>query len=71
MSLVLFQIVGQQVLIAQTCIVNERNTCNPVAMLQLAISLNIVLTTSKVPHEITPVHKVALIGEEESDILEL
>ena len=40
-------------------------------MLRLTVALDIVLTSGKVPHEVAPVHEVALIGEEETDILHL
>ena len=39
-------------------------------MLQFAITLQVVLTSCEVPHEIAPVHEVALIGKEESDVLQ-
>ena len=38
-------------------------------MLQFSISLNVILTAGKVPHEVTPVHEVTLIRQEEADIL--
>ena len=40
-------------------------------MLQLAVALDAVLTTGEVPHEITPIHEVALVRQEELDVLEL
>ena len=40
-------------------------------MLWLAVALNIILTSGKVPHEVAPVHEVALIREEEANILHL
>ena len=39
-------------------------------MLELAIALKIVLTSSKVPHEVAPIHEVALVREEKVYILE-
>ena len=40
-------------------------------MFWFAIALNVVLTSGKVPHEVAPVHEVALIGEEEADVVNL
>ena len=40
-------------------------------MLWLTIALDIVLTSSKVPHKVAPVHEIALIGEEEADVVNL
>ena len=40
-------------------------------MLHLTVTLNIVLATYEVPHEVTPVHEVHLIADEELDIVEL
>ena len=40
-------------------------------MLQLSIALQVVLSTSKVPHEVAPVHPVALVADEEAHILKL
>ena len=40
-------------------------------MLQFAITLNVILTSGEVPHEIAPVHEVTLIRKEEPDVLEL
>ena len=38
-------------------------------MFQFSVALNVILTTYEVPHEITPVHPVYLIGEEELYVL--
>ena len=40
-------------------------------MLRFSVALNVVLATSEVPHEVAPVHKVALVGEEEADVVHL
>ncbi|CUQ49199.1 Uncharacterised protein [Segatella copri] len=40
-------------------------------MLWLTIALNVVLTAGKVPHEVAPVHEVALVREEEADVVKL
>ena len=40
-------------------------------MLEFTVTLDVVLPTGEVPHEVTPVHEVTLVAEEETDILEL
>ena len=70
-SFVFFQLVGQLALIAQTPVVKERNTCNPVAMFKFSVALKVVLTSRKVPHEVAPVHEIALIRQEETYVLKL
>ena len=40
-------------------------------MLQFTITLDVILTTGEVPHEVAPVHEITLVGEEEPDIFEL
>ena len=65
MTLVVLQVIGQKRLVAQAGVVNKWYTCKPVAVFQFTVSLNVVLTTCEVPQEVTPVHPVALIGEEE------
>ena len=40
-------------------------------MLELTVALNIILATGKVPHEVTPVHEIALVREEETDVVDL
>ena len=71
MSLVFLQLIRQLVQIAQTPVVEPVETSNPVAVLQFTITLQVVLTTSKVPHEVAPVHEVTLIRDEETQVLEL
>ena len=71
MALVLFQVVRQQILIAQAGIVDKGEACEPVAMFGFAVSLNVVLTTGEVPEEVAPVHPVALIAEEEREVVQL
>ena len=56
-------------LVAKSRIINESDSADPVAVLQLALSFNVVLTTDKVPHEITPEHPTALIINEETNVL--
>ena len=65
------QIVRQLALITQAGVVEERDTRDPVAVLGLAIALNVVLATGKVPHEVAPIHEVALVGQEELDVVDL
>ena len=71
MAFVLLQHVGQQRLVAQPQVVEQRDARDPVPVLHLALSLQVVLPTAEIPHEVTPVHEVALIGEEESQVLPL
>ena len=56
-------------LVAETGAVDEVDAADPVAVLQLALALNVVLTAYKVPHEIAPVHPVALIADKELEVL--
>ena len=71
MTFVGLQFVRKHILIAQPCIVKRLNTCYPVAVFQLAVTLYIVLPSGEIPHEITPVHEVTLIGKEEPDVVNL
>ena len=70
-SLVVLQAVGQLALVSQASVVDERNAGNPVSFFQVAIALDVVLVSREVPHEVSPVHEVALIGQEEADVLQL
>ena len=38
-------------------------------MLRLTMSLNVILTSCKVPHKISPIHEVKLIAEEEPEVV--
>src|SRR3712207_171864 len=40
-------------------------------MLEFSIALNVVLTACEVPHKVAPIHEIALVGEEETDVLKL
>ena len=40
-------------------------------MLIFAMALQVVLSSSEIPHEIAPVHEVDLVGEEEADVVPL
>ena len=55
-------------MIAEHCIVNKRNTGDPVTFGNIPIGLQIILSAGKIPHEITPVHEVHLIREEELQV---
>ena len=68
-SLVVFQLIGHFALVAQPQVVDEGNARNPVAMLQFAVALNVVLSAREVPHEIAPIHEIALVSEEETQVL--
>ena len=69
--LVGFQLVGQQILVAIEHVVDERNARNPVAVFGFSEALQVVLASGKVPKEVSPVHKVALIRQEEAHVLHL
>ena len=71
MTLVVLQVIGQLALVTQTGIVEEGDAGNPVAVLQLAVALYLILPAAEVPHEVAPVHEVALVAEEELDVLKL
>ena len=68
-SLILLQFRRQQILVAQHRIVDKRNTADPVTFGNVAVRLNIILSSREIPHEIAPVHEVHLITEEETHIL--
>ena len=68
MTLVLFQLFRQQVLIAYKHIVDKLDTGNPVAVFYFSATLQVVLASGEVPHEIAPVE---LVGEEELNVFPL
>ena len=68
-SLVLAQFGGKLALVAQTKVIKEGDTGNPVAMFPFAMSLNVILTAGKIPHKIAPVHEIDLIAQEETYVL--
>ena len=70
-GIVSLQILRQLRLVTEPGVVDERDARDPVAMLELAVALDIILTASEVPHEVTPVHEVALVREEEPEVLNL
>ena len=71
MTLVLFQLFRQQVLIAYKPSVDKLDTGNPVAVFYFSATLQVVLASGEVPHEIAPVHPVELVGEEELNVFPL
>ena len=71
MSLVGFQLVRHHVLITVECVVYEGNARNPVSMFWFTVTLEVVLSTGKVPHEVTPIHEITLVREEETKVLKL
>ena len=70
-SFVILEVLRQEFLIAYEQVIDERNTGNPVAVFYFSATLNVVLASGEVPHEVTPVHEVQLVGEEELDVLPL
>ena len=68
-ALVVLQLVGQQRLVAEEVVVDERETGEDIAFLTLAIALYVVLTAYEVPEEVAPVHIVALVGDEELHVV--
>ena len=69
MSLVLFEFGRQFGLIAEHGVINKRNTGDPVSFGNLAVRLQVILTTREVPHEVPPVHEIHLVAEEETEVL--
>ena len=66
---IILQIVGQIGLVSRNMLVDKIEATDPISVLHLSMSLYIVLSSGEVPHEITPIHVVQLIIEEESEIL--
>ena len=40
-------------------------------MFQFAVTLQVVLSAGEIPHEVAPIHEIALVGKEETDIFQL
>ena len=55
-------------MVAQTGIVDEGYARDPVAVVHLAIALDVVLASGKVPHEVAPIHVVELVVDEEVEV---
>ena len=71
MSLVFAQIGGELRLIAVEGVVNEGDTGDPLAVIELTVALYVVLTAGKVPHKVAPIHEIHLVGEEEAEVVPL
>ena len=69
-AFVLFQVGGEKRLVTHQELVDEVETGNPVSVCGIAIALNVVLTTGKVPHEVTPIHEIDLVVDEETHVLD-
>ena len=52
------------ILIAYEYLVDELDASNPIAAVDLSITLHIALATREVPKEVTPIHEVDLIAQE-------
>src|SRR6476620_1693680 len=51
------------------CLINRCNATIPVAIPDISKTLQVVLLTYKIPHEITPVHPPELVVEEILDLI--
>ena len=71
MTFIVFEILRKQFLVTYQQVVDKRDTGDPVAVLDFSATLYVILPSGKVPHEVTPVHEVQLVGEEEFDIFPL
>ena len=67
-ALVFLQRIGHEVLVAIEGVVDEGEACDGIAMLEFAVALQVVLSAGEVPQEVTPVHEVHLIGQEEAEV---
>ena len=61
--------VRQFIQLAQTGFVYEFDARDPVSVQDAAISLYIVLSACKIPHEITQVHMSDLVSKEKPEVL--
>ena len=66
--LVLLQFGRQQPLVSHQELVDEVEARNPIAVLNLTIAADVVLTSHEVPEEVAPVHEVHLVIEEEGKV---
>ena len=55
------EVVGHKALVAKAIVVDKRYAAYPVAVGDCALSRIVVLSASKVPHEIAPIHEIALV----------
>ena len=71
MSFVVLEFIRKFTLIAIHHVVDKAEACNPVAVLKFSVSLNVVLSSCKVPHKVSPIHEITLIGEEKLYVFHL
>src|SRR6476469_1477203 len=71
MRLIVFAAIRHQALISVQRIVDKRNAAYPVTISYIAVpnTLHVILLARKIPHEITEVHPVCLVRDEEFDII--
>ena len=71
LALIVFQIIRSVRLVTEAEIVNESDAALPVSDERISRSraVDFVLTSGKVPHEVSPIHPVHLVVEEERQIL--
>ena len=68
--IILAEIVGEQRLVAETCVVDKRNSRDPVAGIEFTLLVeHIILSSGEIPHEISHIHVDKLIIEEVCQIL--
>ena len=72
LSLVVLEVVRSVRLVAEADLVYKRNAAFPVACKHIsrARTVDVILASGEVPHEISPVHPVHLVVEEEGQVLE-
>ena len=72
LALVVLQIVRSARLVSEPDFIDERDSRLPVSGKEVSRrrAMKVVLTTGEIPHEITPIHPVHLIIEEECEVLE-
>ena len=58
-------------MVAQHGVVYEADSRYPVTMLGFSIALYVVLPSREIPHKVSPIHEVALVGEEEAQVFQL
>ncbi len=61
---------GKQRLVAEAGIVDEGDARYPVAVGHFTVTLYVVLPSCKVPQEVTPIHVVELVVEEELKVFQ-
>src|SRR6185312_1334785 len=67
----MLQCIWHFTLITQPCNVPERDSGKPVSVPHIShvYSLEVILFSCKIPHEITPIHPVELVGKKETDVI--